>query len=133
MSFLSAVGLITIISLILLIVYILIISPILTTIEAYNYNKELDKLQQEKMEILYWYDKIYLLTNERLTLEKSFKNKRLIVEIHDQYKKNNDIIKEEISKKIGWVLDSDCPSELSEKYYKAHNEIKLLKSKLGLK
>ena len=133
MNGLELIGVLTIAFIVMVAIYVLIISPILLSIEAYHYNKELHRLEEIKREIEYWHDKLYMLTNERMTIERQFKDKQALHRIHEEYKKNNDIIKEEINKKIGWCLDSQEPSEMSERFYKAHQDIKGLKAKLGFK
>jgi len=133
MNLLEIIGVLSILLISCIFIYALVISPIIEIIEAYRYNNKLDRLEQVKIEIEYWYDKLYMLTNERMTIERQFKDKQALHRIHEEYKKNNDIIKEEINKKIGWCLDSQDPSEMSDRYYKAHRDIKGLKAKLGFK
>jgi hypothetical protein len=133
MNGLEVIGILTILFVIALLIYIFVISPIINILEVYKYNKKFNRLNATKQEIEYWYDKLYMLTNERMTIERQIKDKKALQHIHDDYKKINDIINEEISKKVGWILDSDGPSELSERYYKAHSDLKALKSKLGIK
>jgi biopolymer transport protein ExbB/TolQ len=133
MNLLEIIGVLSILLISCIFIYALVISPIIEIIEAYRYNKRLSRLEQVKMDIEYWYDKLYMLTNETMTIERQMKDKQVLIRIYDEYKKNNDIIREEISNKIGWILDSEEPSELSDRYYKAHRDIKNLKDKLGIK